>query len=195
MANNIETAKTQWHRFVERLTNADTPAAGYWNMFFKSNGLNIKKPDGTVIPVTAPEDLSNWGSFPDSDLYFASQASGGGSLYRVRGDELRLYARYPINANISAVTQSLMWVVFDDTTDRTLTISTGTIVEGHSVRAQCKQVSGGTGHSILLPSGVTWDGTNRRVILDSTSDRFEAIAESATRFLIWENTGCTFAAS
>lgn len=153
--------------------------------------------DGTNFNLLTPSkinDADDWGSWPDNTVNIGAQDTTD-ELYRIRGDYMRLWAMYPTTSSYSTDMTSMMYVRFDDATDRTVTINSSSIVEGHSIRSRAEAVSGGTGHSILLPSGVTWDGTNRRVILNATSDRLFAVAESTTRFFLWDSTGCTFAAS
>ncbi len=54
--------------------------------------------------------------------------------------------------------------------------------------------SGGVTHTVQLPSGVTWDGTNRTANFNGDADRIRAKAISATRFLVLENDSVTFTA-
>lgn len=49
-------------------------------------------------------------------------------------------------------------------------------------------------HTVVLPVGVTWDGTNRTANFDAADDRIRAKAVSATRFRILENDNVTFTA-
>lgn len=298
MANNIETAVTRWHRFAQQSANADTPASGYWNQFYKAGGLYAKNSAGGVFPLggadateltiatgaitvtqkyhkidteanAASDDLDTisggvagqeliiradntartvvvkhgtgnirsfsasdvtldetyksahliydgtnwliisgggaldpnalpaWGSYADADLLFVAYDTGTASYQQITGDELRQKAVFPLTSgtgSYSVDSQSDMRVVFDDTTDRTLTINASTIVIGHEIWAQAIQTPG-TQHKILLPSGVTWDGTNRAALITATTNRLKAYAYSTTRFVVDESTGVTFAAS
>ena len=54
--------------------------------------------------------------------------------------------------------------------------------------------SGATTHTLQLPSGVTWDGTNRTANFNADGDNLRAIAISATRFLVTYNNSVTFSA-
>lgn len=49
--------------------------------------------------------------------------------------------------------------------------------------------SGTAAHTVTLPVGVTWDGTNRIATLDAPGKALHVIAISATRFFILENIG------
>jgi len=49
--------------------------------------------------------------------------------------------------------------------------------------------SGTAAHTVTLPSGVTWDGTNRIATLNAPGEALHVIATSATRFFILENIG------
>lgn len=54
--------------------------------------------------------------------------------------------------------------------------------------------SGGVTHTVQLPSGVTWDGTNRTANFNDDADYLRAVAMSATRFIVTSNTSVTFTA-
>jgi len=49
--------------------------------------------------------------------------------------------------------------------------------------------SGTAAHTVTLPSGVTWDGTNRIVTLDAPGEAVAAVALSATRFFVFASAG------
>jgi len=49
--------------------------------------------------------------------------------------------------------------------------------------------SGTAAHTVTLPSGVTWDGTNRVATLNAPGEALHVIALSATRFYIVQNNG------
>lgn len=49
--------------------------------------------------------------------------------------------------------------------------------------------SGTAAHTVTLPSGVTWDGTNRVATLNAPGEALLAIAVSATRFFVVANIG------
>lgn len=49
--------------------------------------------------------------------------------------------------------------------------------------------SGTAAHTVTLPSGVTWDGTNRVATLNAPGEALLAIATSATRFVVIANVG------
>lgn len=49
--------------------------------------------------------------------------------------------------------------------------------------------SGTAAHTVTLPAGVTWNGTNRVATLDAPGEALFAIAISATRFLVLVNVG------
>jgi hypothetical protein len=49
--------------------------------------------------------------------------------------------------------------------------------------------SGTTAHTVTLPAGVTWDGTNNTATLDAPGEALHVIAISATRWFILENIG------
>lgn len=155
--------------------------------------------DGTTFNVLAvaslPNDVDAWGAFPDSDLKFGAQDTTG-EMYHVTGDEMRRTYFLPFTSGTGSYSwpsQAMADATFDDTTDRTWTVTDVAI--GHMIMASALQVSGGTGHKILLPVGCTWDGTNRAVLLAATTDRFIATAYSTTRWTFKSLNGCSFAAS
>lgn len=46
-----------------------------------------------------------------------------------------------------------------------------------------------TAHTVTLPSGVTWDGTNRVATLNANGEALICLAISATRYMVLVNTG------
>jgi len=49
--------------------------------------------------------------------------------------------------------------------------------------------SGTAAHTVTLPAGVTWDGTNNTATLNAPGEALHLIALSATRWLVLENIG------
>lgn len=49
--------------------------------------------------------------------------------------------------------------------------------------------SGTAAHTVTLPSGVTWDGTNNTATLNAPNEALHVVAISATRWFIMENIG------
>jgi hypothetical protein len=49
--------------------------------------------------------------------------------------------------------------------------------------------SGTAAHTVTLPAGVTWDGTNNTATLNAVGEALHVIALSATRWFILENIG------
>lgn len=49
--------------------------------------------------------------------------------------------------------------------------------------------SGTAAHTVTLPAGVTWDGTNNTATLNAPGEALHVIALSATRWFILENIG------
>lgn len=49
--------------------------------------------------------------------------------------------------------------------------------------------SGTVAHTVTLPAGVTWDGTNNTATLDAPNEALHVIALTATRWFILENIG------
>lgn len=49
--------------------------------------------------------------------------------------------------------------------------------------------SGTAAHTVTLPAGVTWDGTNNTATLNAPNEALHVIAVSATRWFILDNIG------
>ncbi len=49
--------------------------------------------------------------------------------------------------------------------------------------------SGTAAHTVSLPAGVTWDGTNNTATLNATAEALHVVAISATRWYIVDNNG------
>jgi hypothetical protein len=52
--------------------------------------------------------------------------------------------------------------------------------------------SGIIAHTVTVPAGVTWDGTNTIATLNAVGEYLHVVAISATRWFIIANTGVTF---
>ncbi len=62
-------------------------------------------------------------------------------------------------------------------------------VEGDLVIITDSSASGTAAHTVTLPDGVTWDGTNDVATFNAPGETLVAVALSATRFLILLNIG------
>lgn len=154
--------------------------------------------DGTnwlALGMLSISDMYVWGGNIDSTLEFAAWDTGSESYYKVTGDEIHLSELSTITSDISLDSRADWQINFNSATDRTLTINASTIQGGQKYFVSAQQVSGGTGHKLLLPSGVTFDGSNRAAIFDAVGDALIVGAISSTRFAIYSNIGVTFAAS
>jgi hypothetical protein len=60
---------------------------------------------------------------------------------------------------------------------------------GDSLMVVNTSASGTVAHTVTLPAGVTWNGTNNTATLDAAGEALHVIALSATRWLIIENIG------
>jgi hypothetical protein len=127
-----------------------------------------------------------------ADVFVVDDTSAGASK-SILAQYLRTLAGQAIIASGSHALAPLQAFVFTDSTDRALTLS-GAPAYGWLIVIAAQAVSGGTGHTAVLPSGVTWDATNRTVTLNAATDVLIAMATSATRYLILYNNGCAFSA-
>ena len=62
-------------------------------------------------------------------------------------------------------------------------------VEGDRLVIVDSSASGTAAHTVTLPSGVTWDGTNNTATLNAAGEALDVIALSATRWFIISNVG------
>lgn len=170
------------------LSDVVMTAAGIWGW---SDGTNF-------YPQTAsnPNDVDTWNSYPDNTLNFPAYDSSSGEMFSITGDEIQLWKTYQLSSAFSFDAASNLHFVLDSATAFLSTINASTIAAGMSWVAQVLTAPGAGTHDILLPSGVTWDGTNRRAQFSTTADLLEGRFISATRFLLKPTTtGVSFAAS
>lgn len=169
----------------------------YKNVLLRYNGSTYN----VIGTVGNPNEMQDWGAYPDSDVYFAAQDAASGDFYRIRGDEMRAAVTWIITGDVSGNSDSLMSVLFNTSTAATFTIATSSPLEGHEINAQALQVQVGTPHKILLPTGVYWgaSGTNRAALISLTSDRLiKAICHNLSgtlRYIPYDDSGITYAAS
>lgn len=194
----IEDALTRWHQFVQQSGNPSNPSAGRWRFFFKSNGANIINSSGDVIPLGNHNDLTDGYGYPDSDLTFKAQDSGGG-WWGIHGAEMRSYQTIGVTSDGGGnQSDAMMAFFFDSTTEDCTRNITGTVADGHSMMVKVKNIYGaGSGHKLVLPTGCYWndDGVNRAIVLASTSAWFFAVARSATNYEVMFSNGISYAAS
>jgi hypothetical protein len=62
-------------------------------------------------------------------------------------------------------------------------------LEGQELYIVDSSASGTAAHTVTLPAGVTWDGTNNTATLNAPNEALHVIALSATRWFILENIG------
>lgn len=132
------------------------------------------------------EAPANDDDFPMNDI------SAGPTTKRNAAGYLRRFAVSVVVASNSLALNAKHLVTLNLGTAIALTIST-TPVAGDEVRI-VRKGSGAVTHTVQLPSGVTWDGTNRTANFDTDGDAITAVAESATRFIVHPNNGVTFTA-
>lgn len=146
--------------------------------------------------INNPQDLPDWGAFaPDASVKIAMQDSAG-DFFEINGEEMKPWSVFQLNADISFDAVGNLHALFDSTTAFTMTINASTIISGMEWKVQVLQAPGAGTHKLLLPSGVTWDGTNRAALFDNTADYLRGSFISATRFLLDPTTtGVTYSAS
>jgi hypothetical protein len=145
--------------------------------------------------IAEPNHMQPYGLYPDSFVNVAVQEAGG-DFYYINGDEIREWAPYTLTTNISFDAAPFLHLLFNSSTAFTMTINAGTVVEGMEWKVQVLTAPGAGTHKLLLPSGVTFDGSNRAAIFDNTADYLRGSFISSTRFLLEPTTtGVTYAAS
>lgn len=155
--------------------------------------------DGTDVNVlthSLPNDVDTWGAFPpDASVTFMSQDSTG-EAYAHNGEEMKLWSEFQFSSGFSIDAVADLHLLYDSATAFTMTINAGSIIAGMAWEVAILTAPGAGTHDLLLPSGVTFDGTNRRAIFNSTSDFLEGKFISSTRFLLKPTTtGVTYSAS
>lgn len=173
------------------------PAAGYTRTYRKSDNQKYKKTSAGVESADGGVDIdgqSSYGSPPDESLVFLAQSIGTSDFWKLTGDDMRQWLVNTVASSFSTDSRAMQHFDFDDTTNRTVTINSSTIVKGHWLCGSASQV-GGTPHKILLPAGVTFDGTNRAATFPVTSAVLDARAISTTRFRVFISTDVVFTAT
>lgn len=149
-----------------------------------------------INTLNNPKEMQLWGSYPDNSIGFAAQDLTSGDYSMVNGDEMQSWRTYQLSGAVSVDAVPNQHFVLDSATAFLTTINASTPQAGFAWTVQVLTAPGASTHDILLPSGVTWDGTNRRAIFNSTSDFLEGAFISSTRFLLKPTTtGVTYAAS
>lgn len=156
--------------------------------------------DGTtynvINSINNPKEMQDWGSYPDNSIAFAAQDLTSGDFSEIDGDEIQFWRTYTMSGNASIDAVPNLDLLLNSATAFTVTIDASTPKAGMAWMIQATIAPGAGTHDVLLPSGVTWDGTNRRAIFSSTSHFLEGRFISATRFLLKPTTtGVTYAAS
>lgn len=177
-------------------SSPSNPASGFGRLYLSDGKLYFVNDTPHEIEIApAPLTETPWAGAPETGVYFLGQDSSDATNYYFNGDEINFILKYVVSSSFSQNCANRTYE-FDSATDRVVTINTSTIVEGHIIHAYAKQVSGGTGHSILLPTGCSWNNAgDRRVIFDAVDDALYARAVSSTRFVVFGNVGLSFAAS
>jgi hypothetical protein len=80
-------------------------------------------------------------------------------------------------------------VVFLNRTSPAIAATKSAPVPGELFIVVNTSASGTAAHTVTLPTGVTWDGTNRVATLDAPGEALVCIAISATRYQVLVNLG------
>ncbi len=135
--------------------------------------------------------LDAWGGVVDETLDFPVEF-GGTDNYRVTGREIRQVAYELITATGSRTANPVAYFELSSASAIALTIS-GAPVAGDVIEIY-RVGTGGVTHTVVLSGSVTWDGTNKTANFNGDADYIRAIAISATRWRVLQNTSVTFSA-
>lgn len=185
------------------VTTPGNPSAGYTRVYRKSDNQKYKKTSAGVETPDGGVDIDGlpaWDNPPDEGIVFIAQEIGTSDYWKLTGDEMRQWLASTPSVSFSTSSRAMQSYAINSATDRTITINSSTVVIGHWLRVQAVQVSGGTGHKVLLPAGVYFGhtGTDRAALFDAVGDYLDAQCFNiggTLRFLVFGNNGVTFAAS
>jgi len=142
--------------------------------------------DGTnFYPQTPskPNDVDTWGSYPDDSINFLVTDNSSGEAFSITGDEIQLWRTYQLTGAQNITTVPNLHLLLDSAT-AFLTTVTGTPLAGSAWVIQVLTAPGAGSHTVKLPSGCTYDGTNNTASFNATSDFLEGKWISATRLLL-----------
>lgn len=143
-----------------------------------------------LTPTTINGLTAETSPVADDDL-LAIWDTSASTTDKVTAALLTLFDVDSITATGSITIRRFQLITLDTAASIALTVSNAPAA-GYAIAIFRK---GGSGtHTVQLPSGVTWDGTNRTANFDANNDCLIAIAESATRFIVFLNTSVTFTA-
>lgn len=138
--------------------------------------------------------LEDYDSPPNSSARIPLADSGDN--YYINGNDIGSPFAYRITSGAITTLTLLarLQITFDDTTDREIASTDAPTRGGWELVISAIQAPA-IEHKFVLPSGITFDGTNRACVLTSATDVLIARSVTATRYVIIYNNGCTFAAS
>lgn len=142
--------------------------------------------DGTnfnLLTASRPNDVQAWGSYPDDSINIPVTDNSSGEMFSITGDEIQLWRTYQQTGAQSITTVPNLHLLLDSAT-AFLTTVTGTPLAGSAWVIQVLTAPGAGSHTVKLPAGCTWDGTNNTAAFDNTADFLEGKWISATRFLL-----------
>jgi hypothetical protein len=140
---------------------------------------------------TKTSALTALGAVPDILDLIPLVDTSASATKSVTAAYLRSLAGQAITASGSHALAPLQAFVFTDTTARAITF-TGAPAYGWLLIIAAQATA--TSHTVQLPAGVTYDGTNNLATLNGAGDVLILLATSATRYLILYNNSVTLSA-
>lgn len=140
-----------------------------------------------LTTLNNPFDMLDWGGYPDNSITSAWQDVASGDFYEVNGDEMQFWRTYQFSGAVSINAVPNLHLLFNSSTAFQVGINASTPLAGMAWLIQCTIAPGAGNHTLKLPSGCTFDGTNNTISLNATTDVLEGIWISSTRFLIKTN--------
>lgn len=125
----------------------------------------VKGADADLRAITASSTITATGAIIGQHRHSVQELTATGAITITSGVVLLNHATVIIAATLAAPTAGAELFIIDSS------------------------ASGTAAHTVTLPAGVTWDGTNNTATLNAPGEALHVIAISATRWLILENIG------
>lgn len=143
----------------------------------------------SAIETSTISAFTALGAVPDIADVLVLDDTSAGATKSVTAAYLRTLAGEAITSTTSKALAPFQAFVFTDTTARALTL-TGTPAYGWLLIIAAQATA--TSHTVVLPAGVTFNGTDNTATLNGADDVLIVMATSATRYFVLLNTSVTF---
>lgn len=136
--------------------------------------------------------LTNYGDSPLATDVLVLESSGN-AVRKVTALDLLKPKQVSVTSNTSATMAypRALYQLAQSGSDVAYTFTD--VAVGTEIMAIALSVYGaGSGHQLVLPVGVTWDGTNRKAVFNAVGDSLLAVMISSTRAAVLSNNSVTF---